>query len=374
MVQLPVDCLNEIFEYLEDDIITLHSCLLVNRLWCEVSLKIFWRNVEKYHDSNFHTLIACLPNESKEILYKNGIIISNPTSKPPMFNYASFCKVLSIDQVHYKLEQILRNQQSILLQNLINNTSILAQEILKLFMIQISSLKELDFQSYLNTTFDFYPGAKCCLKNLSKLSCSSNISSEFFYQLSQICHNILSLNISVVQVISKGLSDLISSQKNLKYLGISYDGYDIDDENLKDINSSFTNPNNLSNLYLWGIRHNISLSFIIKFINLQELRLSFEYDEFFKNFEELQYAIFPKLQILKIQSTCTCQLLTTFLENNGKTLKELYVLDCDNSLYLAITKFCPNLKKLTIGFENNNSEKVKLLYKSCQYLESVEIW
>src|SRR6266496_2986373 len=106
MSQLTADCLNEIFEYLEDDKFTLNSCILVNRLWCEVSVRIFWRNVWNYNISNFSTLIACLPNESKEILYKNGIIISIPTSKPPTFNYASFCKVLSISWVHHMIEKL----------------------------------------------------------------------------------------------------------------------------------------------------------------------------------------------------------------------------------------------------------------------------
>ena len=45
---LPADCLNEIFENLEDDKVTLHSCLLVNRLWCEVSVRILWRNIWNY--------------------------------------------------------------------------------------------------------------------------------------------------------------------------------------------------------------------------------------------------------------------------------------------------------------------------------------
>src|SRR5947199_376445 len=42
---LPDDCLNEIFEILEDDKLTLHSCLLVNRLWCKISVRILWRNI-----------------------------------------------------------------------------------------------------------------------------------------------------------------------------------------------------------------------------------------------------------------------------------------------------------------------------------------
>src|SRR6266496_4078307 len=120
MSQLTADCLNEIFEYLEDDKYTLNSCILVNRLWCEVSIRIFWRNVLNYSTSNFSTLIACLPNESKEILSKNGIIISTPTSKFPIFNYASFCKILSINRVRYIIVKLLKNQHYISPQNLNN--------------------------------------------------------------------------------------------------------------------------------------------------------------------------------------------------------------------------------------------------------------
>src|SRR5881394_1666511 len=103
MSKLPADCLNGIFEYLEEDEETLRSCLLVNRLWCEVSVGILWKSIR-----NYSTLIACLPNESKEILYKNGIITSTLTSNPPMFNYSSFCKVLLVDQLEDEIHKLLR--------------------------------------------------------------------------------------------------------------------------------------------------------------------------------------------------------------------------------------------------------------------------
>src|SRR6266511_1710794 len=109
--RLPVDCLNEIFEYL--DKFSLHSCLLVNRLWCEVSVRILWKSIQ-----NYKTLIACLPNESKEILSKNKIIISTSTSKPPLFNYVAFIKILSIYRI---VENIFRIHQPIVLQSLDNN-------------------------------------------------------------------------------------------------------------------------------------------------------------------------------------------------------------------------------------------------------------
>ncbi len=65
--QLPADCLNDIFEYLEDKV-DLRSCLLVNRLWCKVSVRILWASIQ-----NYNTLITCLSDESKEILHKNEI-------------------------------------------------------------------------------------------------------------------------------------------------------------------------------------------------------------------------------------------------------------------------------------------------------------
>ena len=60
MSKLPADCLNGVFEYLEEDEATLRSCLLVNRLWCEVSVRILWRSIK-----NYNTLIAFQMNQKK---------------------------------------------------------------------------------------------------------------------------------------------------------------------------------------------------------------------------------------------------------------------------------------------------------------------
>src|SRR5438132_719488 len=124
---LPVDCLNEIFENLEDDKPTLHSCLLVNRLWCEISVRILWKDIWIFLSAGYshehqisaaivRTLIACLPNESKEILRKNKIILSEfsaPTLKSPMFNYAAFCKVLPINTIYKMVENFFLDNPTI---------------------------------------------------------------------------------------------------------------------------------------------------------------------------------------------------------------------------------------------------------------------
>ncbi|RIA83777.1 hypothetical protein C1645_880311 [Glomus cerebriforme] len=113
--QLPDDCLYEIFEYLDYDRKTFYSLLLVNRFYCKISIEILWRNIwrdiwynrfkityEQFlrvSSSILSTLFACFPQESKNLLFKNKVFISTPTSKPPLFNYPSFCKTLPIDEI-----------------------------------------------------------------------------------------------------------------------------------------------------------------------------------------------------------------------------------------------------------------------------------
>ncbi|RIA87219.1 hypothetical protein C1645_828100 [Glomus cerebriforme] len=369
MSQLNIDCLNEIFEYLKEEIITLRSCLLVNRLWSKTSVRILWRDVQNYSTFNFRTLISCLPNESKEILHENGIIISTPTLKPPLFNYASFCQEISVD---CNIKKFLKNQQStqyISSQCLNDNVFILIQEIYKLFMSQITSLKKLYFKLELpDVIFTSYPGAKDCLKDLSELHCHSDISNEFFYQLSQISHNIQTLIIEFDDDISNGLVELISVQQNLKHLDITSFNYINMDLILKKL------PNTLVKISLYG-EYYISLSFISKLINLRELRLSSHHKENSYDFEELRYINLPQLQILIIPNIFTrCELLIKFFENNGNNLKELNISgNSNNSLNSTIAKFCTNLRKLSIGFKNYKLETLKIVFNNCQYLESLEI-
>ena len=112
--QLPADCLYEIFEYFKNDKVTLFSCLLVNRLWFDVSARILWRNVWNFTSSQSHhshallnTLISCLLDESRDLLHKNEISIAIPISKSPLFNYACFLKVLSIHNINIIIKQSL---------------------------------------------------------------------------------------------------------------------------------------------------------------------------------------------------------------------------------------------------------------------------
>ncbi|GBB88832.1 hypothetical protein RclHR1_15440003 [Rhizophagus clarus] len=380
MPQLVADCLNEIFEYLDDDYddydnFTLHSCMLVNRLWCEVSVRILWRDTSNYSTSNIKTLIGCLPNESRDILQNNEINISPSTSKLPIFNYASFCEVLSVNEIHDKLEKLL--EQSI---------TIVEQEILKLFMNQIPSLKRLEIiefdtlELWKNTSIISYPEIKDCLKNLTELCCNSDNSSEFICQLSNVCHSILHLELIVYSYISDELANLISAQKSLEYIDIRIE---VDYPDLSNL-LSIELPNTLTKLTLYEETRifEISLLFITKFINLKELEISFRYSKSFKDFEILQHTYFPQLQILELEHAIPkLKLLIKFLEISGKNLKKIYLGEYEgyynntsnNSLNLAIAEFCPNLRKLSTVIRKKELKSFKKILDNCQHLESITI-
>src|ERR1044071_8731097 len=49
---------------------------------------------------------ACLPSESKDLLHNQGFILS-ATSEPLLFNYATFCKELSVEKITKMVESFL---------------------------------------------------------------------------------------------------------------------------------------------------------------------------------------------------------------------------------------------------------------------------
>jgi hypothetical protein len=371
--QIPTDCLNEIMECLEEDIPTLHSCLLVDRLWCEISVRILWRNVWNFKSLNqirplkvttsiLSTLVACLSNESKELLFRNGIFISTPTSKPPLFNYAAFCKVLSINQINYII-----NSSRVSINLLKDKRNLITNEVIKMFVDQIYSLKRLNYyyDIVFSFTFTYFPVAKY----LSELRCSSNLPSEFFYQLSQISQNLQSISIEFYDYVTEELKELISLQNNLKKIALS-----VYDEKWTDIIPVLTkHSQTITKLQLYSHDNNdLPISFVSSFTNLQEFIISL-FDG--TDCEKLQYVEFSKLQNLKILSQCPKSEYTMkFLEINGKNLLKFYTGENNRKLNLSIANLCPNLQSLFIVFNNGEIDILKNIFMSCQYLESIKIW
>ncbi|EXX52447.1 uncharacterized protein OCT59_028823 [Rhizophagus irregularis] len=381
---LSADCLHEIFDHIVEDKPTLYSCLLVNRLWCKISVRILWRNIWNYKviqqqtslrtvSSILSTLIACLPNESKEILRKNKIFISTPTLKSPLFNYVAFCRVLSICGIGKIVDKVLRNGTPDKPRNLKNNYYIISNEIIKMFMNQ-NTLKQLIYDQKIHQNkFSF----TCFLgvKDLSELRCSSYLTTDFFHRLSQTCHNLQLITIEFHNnEVSNELKEFISSQKKLKSLVlITY--YNNSWATIIPTLKKHSNTLKKLHLYSYSRNVNVPLSFISSFTNLQEFVLGFYRGTYTEDFKKLQYAKFPKLQTLKIPYQCpNPEYVMKFLETNGNNLKNLYTVEKNNALSLSIAKFCPNLRRLFVRFNNGEIDILKKIFINCRYLESIKIW
>jgi len=366
MSQLTADCLHEIFEHLKD--MDIRSCLLVNSRWCEVSVRFIWKHIQ-----NYHTLIACLSNESKEIFSKENIILSSQNPNPPLFNYGMFIQNIEFNdfakRIKYHILEV--NDHKIV---------IVMEEIVKMLMNQIS-LKTLVFNqcsyslgghyfSYL--PLERYPRAMDFFKNLSELDCCTNIHSGLFLKLSKWCHDIQTLKISfTTNNLSKEFSDLISIQQNLKCLKIKCCGK-MDTSSITQHFNKFHNT--LIKLDLNVGRNQLPISFVAKFTNLQELILSCDNMMRFHNLDDI---VFPTLRTLKFTDKCPRDgHLCKFIENNGKNLKELHLNDNNNLANFTIAGSCPKLKSLRTdiwGKEIENLSVIKAILHSCQQLERLEV-
>ena len=102
------DVLYLIFKELQGDEMSLYSCLLVNKTWCETTIPILWRNPWKCLKDRrskkvwvlLNVIISYLSDESKSKL-REYFSLTNSYPKP-LFDYISFCK-------HLNLEIILNN-------------------------------------------------------------------------------------------------------------------------------------------------------------------------------------------------------------------------------------------------------------------------
>src|SRR6266498_3422913 len=96
MPRLNLDCLLFIFNELHEDIKSLHSCILVNRDWCQVAVPILWKyswcSEGESERKLFNTILSLFPLSSK-LLIAYGIKFPIPIFiHRPLFNYISLCQ------------------------------------------------------------------------------------------------------------------------------------------------------------------------------------------------------------------------------------------------------------------------------------------
>ncbi|CAG8438909.1 6685_t:CDS:1 [Diversispora eburnea] len=119
LFQIP-ECLRLIFTHLKDDRTSLHSCILVNRLWCIICIDILWSEpfhllytcnknpcvcslAKRYLQASnlLKTLLSCFIQQNPTLFHKN-IIYSSITS--PLFNYVKYLRILNLHELNMAVQ------------------------------------------------------------------------------------------------------------------------------------------------------------------------------------------------------------------------------------------------------------------------------
>src|SRR5690349_10529018 len=88
-----------VIKYLKNDFSTLHSCILINRLWCRLAMPLLWENPFSICNGNYNFIEIYLHNLNGHYKTKLNKYTINDNSLLPLntlFNYSSFLKYLNI--------------------------------------------------------------------------------------------------------------------------------------------------------------------------------------------------------------------------------------------------------------------------------------
>ncbi|CAB5197583.1 hypothetical protein RhiirA5_426140 [Rhizophagus irregularis] len=374
MEEINLDCLVLIFNVLIKDEKSLHSCLLVNKKWCNIVVPILWKRcfLGEINEKLCNVILSFLPSSSKKLLSNNDIKLPSLTlSKFPLFNYISFCRYISPDNV----DKII----NIVLKNLCNDhrRNLMEQEIYKLFISQCKNVKYLCWTTRQPLTL--FPGASIFFSQLYELYINiDSVNSDALYELAQICKDLNTLSISGYCNIPN-LFYLIDAQRNLKKLSLHAEVDEKTGNCGKELSKALRNRTTINSLYLNSI-DNIVLSSLTTLVNLKKLTILH-----WKNYKEIQQYLaiyeFPNLQqlILRQGHLSSFKEISLLIEKTMGNISEIDIVTINKTakeaeiLIKAIVDNCPKISDLYTYIEPKDFIHVKTLLLNCRFLRIIEL-
>jgi hypothetical protein len=418
--KLNADCLLEIFEILESDQVTtqrsctLHSCILVNRQWCSIAMKILWKNPWNYRKdlecvthTIINTYISTFSNESKEKLKENKIIIipNEILTRKTVFNYAKYLTNLNLFHLEMTLESWFHNllssqqqqQQQMNDENddvtkiSLRNYNFIFEELLinffnqsfRILSLNVSACRDISISSLTNS-IEQSSRAMDCLANLRYFRCSGTMP-KLYSLLSNTSPNIIKIQIERY-MITEELANLINVQKNLKEIGFHK-------------HPSLRHPPlSLSNNIIGTSLINQSTS--IESLTIKGIYFQSRIFSFFENLKELNIRIcggmrYTREELLPLAFVSLnhlqsffwysthyiyLDLFPNFFKNNGKniryiTIKGFMISDPENAgiLINSIAKNCINLRSFSGPILTENISELTKMIENCNELQSLSL-
>ncbi|GBB86057.1 hypothetical protein RclHR1_01250020 [Rhizophagus clarus] len=363
---------NEIIQYFKKDFSTLYSCILVNRLWCRLTIPLLWENPFSIPTRNhrYIEIYLCHLNENGKAKFNEYKVNNNLIPSNTLFNYPSFIKNLNIRSICFSIKRWIptfadNNHKKLkklvywsLFEVFIENRGILNS-----FEIEMSTINHFEnfddtiklilqnpnfIHNIENLTFHIYfsfPNIKNIILFLEFLSSNCN-------SISSISFEFPIINIDNFLLIEKCLCQIIISQSNLQKISFGSESISYSPSlSLKSLKNS-----NCSN----------SLNVII-----------FYYIDF-KNIITILQEVFDHLNVLESIHLLYCDSLNSdFVHqiikiNKPFRLKSLFINEILNieSLQLLLQKFGNSLENFEFGtmdeeYEESRRQLLRLILKYC---------
>ena len=389
----------KVIKFLKDDTKTLHSCILVNRLWCKITIPILWSNTFRMHKHNnkdslllekqiISNYITEFSKESTTSLQIHGIIL--PFQRKTLFNYSTFLRHLDMNYLAVFIRSwfssttklpkgtyrpdLVKVMTTILLKHLLRHSQCFIS-----LKITNSSTTEVIIAALQD---DDDPRARNCLSNLRSLKQYRKmhpVPPTFYSQLAKCAFNIEQLDVSSIGTEMSELSTLISVQRNLKELTICKKGYV----------SSSTEPwtgnilkpaITITHLKLNGI--NVPLETLYKFENLIELELK---NCGYGGYDQESLTHFAKVSLKRLEIFFFETKYPIYLEpfvglirNSGENLKSLTLHGCQiedpenaQKLLISLTDCSPNLIFYEGPILEDNTYELDNMLNNCTKLREL---
>ncbi|CAB4426568.1 unnamed protein product [Rhizophagus irregularis] len=202
----------KIMKYFQNDYSTLHSCILVNRLWCRLSIPLLWENPFSIHAENYNFIEIYLHSLNDDFITNKYKIINKSSHSNILFNYPRFLKYLNTNEFIFSVDKWYKLVTSTTNSEDIKKLTDICVLLFKIFIeneVNLHTL-EIEFQS------NYYQ------------TCFGIILDELILKNTNFIHNIRNLNLYNVynyeenSVIKDRISQMINLRQNLKKILISY--------------------------------------------------------------------------------------------------------------------------------------------------------
>jgi hypothetical protein len=385
---VPLDCLQEIFQYLENDMKSLYRCMLVNRTWCRINIALLWRRPFEYSETTrkypelIRTYITCLPKSSKDNICKAGYNIH--LHPRPLFPYHRYLKELDCEKLDIAIEEWderfgFDKYRPETMENVVYS------ELLRLLLSRCEGLWDLRLGQY-RDKYGFprateFPLIKSTLTNLRKFEFNGDLDCldekgldnlyEFLKRLSNISNNLEYINIDMTEddesYSGDGLRRLIKSQKNLSFFRYDHEHSAI--EKTKEFVKALShNASTLKNIEFSGTAFNVQcLSSLKKFNNLESMQFVYCYEkDISSEIEEIVEHSPSQLEVKKLMfhKGLLTSVTLEILRLANISVRELTVDNVVPGLFEHIYEHCPNITYFATVISQKTVESLEYLSAS----------